>query len=98
MKALVLLMLSIATPALAQSTLERIPMHDLDMSQRSDVSRFNHRVDRAIDALCGRPSAFDPGGQKNIRACRLEAQSQVDAQMRQFVHRPIETAQILLRK
>ncbi|TXG83917.1 MAG: UrcA family protein [Sphingomonadales bacterium] len=98
MKALVLLMLTFATPALAQSTVERIAMHDLDMSQRSDINRFNHRVSVAIDALCGAPSAFDPAGRRTIAACRQEAQAQVDAQMRQFAQRPIETAEIKLRK
>lgn len=98
MKVFVLLMLSFATPAYAQSTLERIVMHDLDMSQRSDMSRLNDLVARAIDALCGAPSAFDPAGQRDIHTCRQDAQAQVDTQMRQFTQRKIQTAEILLRK
>jgi UrcA family protein len=58
----------LATPAAASGE-ERVRLSDLELGQQSDISRLDHRIDRAARRLCS-ASASDGAAH---RACRSAA-------------------------
>ncbi|HEX9933372.1 MAG TPA: UrcA family protein [Allosphingosinicella sp.] len=72
----------LATPA-AASAEERVRLSDLELGQQSDISRLDHRIDRAARRLCA-ASESDPAAN---RACRQAAVRRVAGQRQALIAR-----------
>ena len=77
--------LSAATPTPVQAQLAKraqtVSFADLNLSDPSDARRFDRRVARAAEILCGPISDADPAGKNTARRCREDASAQAGAAM-----------------
>ncbi|HEX9954193.1 MAG TPA: UrcA family protein [Allosphingosinicella sp.] len=90
MKAIISLAAAVAAVALAAATptpvraqlaerAETVSFADLNLGDPADARRFDRRVARAAESLCGPVSDVDPAGKNAARRCRETASLQVDA-------------------
>ena len=77
--------LTAASPAPVQAQLaeraQAVSFADLDLGDPADARRFNRRVARAAESLCGPVSDADPAGKNTARRCREGASAQAGAAM-----------------
>lgn len=65
---------SLVQPALAEPVTRTVVVQhsDLDLGTPAGAKSLQHRVWRAVAAVCGTTSDFDIAGKNNIRQCRRD--------------------------
>jgi UrcA family protein len=69
-----------------------VPTRGLDLAQPEDLKRLHHRIDAAIDGICG--AVWNEGLDRRMRldACREMAARSAAPQVDALVHRDVEYA------
>jgi UrcA family protein len=76
--------LSVGQPASAQTAPANpsvtVQHRDLDLRTDAGTKTLDHRIWRAVVAVCGTYSDFDLAGKNDVRACRRETRRVASAQ------------------
>jgi UrcA family protein len=80
------------SPAAGDAVKVYVPTHGLDLAQANDLRRLRHRIEAAVDRICG--DAFDPALDRRMLAdtCRRRAARFAEPQVEALVRRDAEYA------
>jgi UrcA family protein len=65
-----------SVPAVAQTTSVPVSFADLDLTSATGKIALEHRIDRAVTAICGIPDAIDLWAARATEKCRVETRAQ----------------------
>ena len=88
-----------ATPALAEQPViasATVQTADLDLSSAKGQRALDHRLNRAVNEVCGTASDVDIAGKNEVRRCRVDTLAKLSSERDQRIARasgePIEVA------
>lgn len=78
---------SLAAPAFAEPVTQTVVVEhgDLDLATPAGAKSLQHRVWRAVVAVCGTTSEFDIAGKNDIRQCRRDTLQVASARAEQMI-------------
>ena len=71
----------LATGSSAQQRTRVVNYHDLDLVSAAGQKQFSHRLQRAVNYVCRRPSPTNPLTGIEDQDCRAEVKAQVESKM-----------------